>query len=214
MLKRSNIYLIKEESLNKMRDFFDYLFVDIVHCVFTFQFCTMLLAVEAEAARIHLGERFNNFEDFDRCLDSWAVMHGCVVYKLKTCYNFRTRVCRFSKYVCRFSKKSSESDKFLPNSPEYCSATSEDEDENVDSHVHGAEDDEEDEIDWHYDSRYGEYSGSHHKGTTSHMKGTTDMHNAHAQPLLTVEEVHTFKNPTSYNIPCTYAALSILINSH
>lgn len=55
------------------------------------------LSVAAEAARIKMGEQFHTFEDFDRCLDSLAVMNGRAMSRYKTFADRCIRVCRFGR---------------------------------------------------------------------------------------------------------------------
>ncbi|CAM6100996.1 unnamed protein product [Calypogeia fissa] len=64
--------------------------------------------VEAEAARICLGQQFDNFDEFDRCMDSWAVIHGRIVARLKTQLTHCVRVCRFGKIIKKIYKKTSD----------------------------------------------------------------------------------------------------------
>jgi hypothetical protein len=53
--------------------------------------------VAAEAGRIRLGEHFCSFEEFDRCLDSLAVMNGHAMSRYRTGDTRCIRVCRFGK---------------------------------------------------------------------------------------------------------------------
>jgi hypothetical protein len=49
--------------------------------------------IQVEAKRIRLGEEFDTFEEFDRCLHSWSVREGRAYHKFKTKFDCLVRVC-------------------------------------------------------------------------------------------------------------------------
>lgn len=51
--------------------------------------------VQTEAKRIRLGDNFDSFEEFDRCLHSWGVIECRAYYKFKTKFNCLVRVCQY-----------------------------------------------------------------------------------------------------------------------
>lgn len=55
----------------------------------------LLVAVQVEAEKIRLGQRFDTFRDFDRCMDSYGVIHGRAAAKYATKHGHAVRVCHF-----------------------------------------------------------------------------------------------------------------------
>ncbi|CAM6127489.1 unnamed protein product [Calypogeia fissa] len=53
--------------------------------------------VRMEADQIKLGQYFDSFREFDRCLDSYGVLHGRAAEKYATKGDHRVRVCRFGR---------------------------------------------------------------------------------------------------------------------
>lgn len=62
-------------------------------------------AVQQEAERIKPGALFQTIYDFDRCIDSWAVIHHRAVARYRTTPDLAIRSCRFGRTVRKFSRK-------------------------------------------------------------------------------------------------------------
>lgn len=177
--------------------------------------CLLPFAVEAEAARIRKGERFNNFQEFDRCLDSWAVMNGRVVYRLKTFPHFVTRVCRFNKLVPKTCKHGNDNAgnsgpgavQVDLNNNDRADSSDDDSSGNMTSADERA-DSSEDELDQHYNSRYGEYTGWRQRGSASKHPTAIGKENAnylHNPTGNSTQDLHVEDIPTQHDV--SYAVI-------
>jgi hypothetical protein len=137
-----------------------------------------------------LGEHFNSFSEFDRCLDSLAVMNGRAMSRYRTGQTRCIRVCRFGKLARQHSKQQ-ENQENPGQIPDIVHGN--------DGHVDNGDgpsaasqwqltfDDEEseDEQDWHFDSRYGCWTGTRASGTnlqsSSSAKRTESTHRTQDQ---------------------------------
>lgn len=72
-------------------------FINMMGSVNTLLFFTSNCSVEQEATNIHLHARFDTFRKFQRCFQSWAVVHGHIVFKYKTHRFYQIRICRFGE---------------------------------------------------------------------------------------------------------------------